>query len=139
MTPAKARATMKRSAGSGEKAAADKAAAEGQIPDEQLQKDPRFQALDKFQKEHKPIFEKYGVPDAKELDLQLADSAVLYDIMEGKGTPSQLLETMAQAGNWSKEQQQGVANDLIGWLTKAGYLKDGQAGWWPGPRYGRQV
>jgi hypothetical protein len=54
---------------------------------------------------------------------------VLYGIMEGKGTPSQLLETMAQAGNWSKEQQQGVANDLIGWLTKAGYLKDGQGRW----------
>lgn len=111
-----------------DKAAADKAAAEGKIPDEQLQKDPRYQALDNFQKEHKPIFEKYGVPNAKELDLQLADSAVLYQIMEGKGTPSQLLETMAQAGNWSKEQQQSVANDLIGWLTKAGYLKEGQGG-----------
>lgn len=107
--------------------AADKAKIEGeQLSDEQLQKDPRFQSLDQFQKEHKPIFDKYGVPNAKELDLQLADSAVLYGIMEGKGTPSQLLDTMAATANWSKEQQQAVANDLIGWLTKAGYLKDGQ-------------
>jgi hypothetical protein len=53
MTPAKVRDDdeAQRKADD-EKAAAAKAAAEGQIPDEQLQKDPRFQALDKFQKEH---------------------------------------------------------------------------------------
>jgi hypothetical protein len=100
----------------------------GQLTDEQLQADPRFQELSSFRDEIQPLMDQHGIPDSKELGLQLADSKVLYDIMTGKGTPSQLLDVMAQNAGWSKDQVAGVAKDLIGWLTKGGYLKDGQDG-----------
>jgi hypothetical protein len=99
---------------------------DGQIPDEQLQADPRFKELNQFREEVQPLMDKYGIPDPKEMDLQLADSKVLYDIMSGKGTPSQLLDVMAQNAGWSRDQQSAIAQDLMGWLTKHGYLKDGQ-------------
>lgn len=110
-------------AGAGE----DKENKDGQIPDEQLQADPRFKELNAFREEVQPVWDKYGIPDAKELDLQLADSKVLYDIMQGKGSPSQLLDVMTTSAGWTKDQVSGVAQDLIGWLTKQGFLKDGQA------------
>jgi len=106
-----------------------------QITDEQLQADPRYQELDKFRNDIQPVFDKYGIPDAKEADLQLADAAVLYQIMSGKAQPSQLLDVMAQNAGWSKDQVGAVANNLIGWLQKQGFLKDG-AGQGSGPARG---
>lgn len=93
------------------------------LSDEQIAADPRYQALSEFQDSVQPVMEKFGVPDASELTAQLSDSQVLYDIMSGKGTPSQLLEVMAQASHWTTEQRKGIAQDLIGWLTKNNYLK----------------
>lgn len=101
-------------------------AAAGALTEEQLAADPRYQELSTFHDSVQPVLEQHGVPDAKELGLQLSDSRVLYDIMEGKGTPAQLLDVMAQNAAWSNEQKSAIAQDLIGWLTKGGYLKDGQ-------------
>lgn len=113
--------------------AADPNAAQG-LTDEQRQADPRFQSLNEFRDNVVNTLSEFGIPvddkgnpDLNETKLQLSDSKVLYDIMQGKGTPSALLETMASAGHWSDQQKQLVAQDLIGWLTKAGHLKDGQA------------
>lgn len=97
-----------------------------QIPDEQLQADPRYKEVAAFRDEVQPILDQHGIPDSKELGLQLADSAVLYKIAAGEAKPSQLLDVMAQNAQWSKEQVAGVAQDLIGWLTKQGFLKEGQ-------------
>lgn len=107
----------------------------GQLTDEQRQADPQFQQLSEFKDSVVTTLSEFGIPvddkgnpDLNEAKAQLSDSKVLYDIMQGKGTPSQLLETMASAAHWTDGQKQLVAQDLIGWLTKAGYLKDGQAG-----------
>lgn len=97
----------------------------GDLTDEQLQADPRYQELNTFRNEIQPVFDKYGIPDAKEADLQLADAAVLYQIMSGKAQPSQLLDVMVKTAGWSKDQVGSVANDMIGWLHKQGFLKDG--------------
>jgi hypothetical protein len=99
----------------------------GQLTDEQLRADPRFQELDTFKNELQPVMDQHGIPDAKELGLQLADSKVLYDIMGGKAAPSQLLDVMIQNAGWSRDQVQKVGQDLVGWLTKNGFLKDGAA------------
>jgi hypothetical protein len=118
--------------GEGDAAAGTEPGKEGQedgqqqLSDEQLQADPRFQELNSFKEEVQPLMDKYGIPDAKEMDAQLADSKVLYDIMQGKGTPSQLLEVMATAGHWTKEQMAGVAADLKSWLAKNGHLEASQ-------------
>lgn len=105
-------------------AAADPAAEPQALTEEQLAADPRYQQLSEFQDSVKPIMDQFGVPDAKELTAQLSDSQVLYDIMQGKGMPSQLLDVMAQNEGWGAERKQAVAQDLAGWLTKNGYLKD---------------
>lgn len=97
-----------------------------QISDEQLQADPRFKEVSAFRDEVQPILDQHGIPDSKELGLQLADSAVLYKIAAGEAKPSQLLDVMAQNAQWSKDQVAGVAQDLIGWLTKQGFVKEGQ-------------
>jgi hypothetical protein len=68
-----------------------------------------------------------GNPDLNETKAQLSDASILYQIMQGKGTPSGLLDVMAQNAGWNDAQKKLVADDLIGWLTKAGYLKEGQA------------
>lgn len=106
-------------------AAQTEPAAEPQaLTEEQLAADPRYQQLSEFQDSVKPIMEQFGVTDAKELTAQLSDSQVLYDIMSGKGLPSQLLDVMAQNEGWGAERKQAVAQDLAGWLKKNGYLKD---------------
>lgn len=109
------------------------------LTEEQLAADPRYQELSTFHDSIQPVLEQHGVPDAKELGAQLADSAILYDIMQGNGTPAQLLDTMAQNAAWTNEQKSAIAQDLIGWLTKGGYLKGGEgappaAGVKPGER-----
>jgi hypothetical protein len=105
------------------------------LTDEQLQADPRFQELSTLKDNMANLATEFGIPlddkgnpDLGETKLQLSDASVLYDIMSGKGTPSALLETMAQNAGWTAQQKQLVADDLIGWLTKSGYLKDGAAG-----------
>lgn len=114
--------------------AADPNAPQG-LTDEQRQADPQFQALNELRDNVVNTLSEFGIPvddkgnpDLNETKAQLSDSKVLYDIMQGKGTPSQLLDTMATAAHWTDGQKQLVAQDLIGWLTKTGYLKDGQAG-----------
>jgi hypothetical protein len=104
----------------------------GQLTDEQLEANPRFQELSTFRDEVTNALSEFpglvddkGVPNMEQAGLQLKDASVLYDIMQGRGTPSALLDIMAQNAGWSNEQKQGVANDLIQWLTKGGYLKDG--------------
>lgn len=97
------------------------------LTEEQLASDPRYQELSAFQDSMKPVMEQFGVPDAKELTAQLSDSQVLYDIMSGKGTPSALLDVMATNVGWNDQQKSAVAQDLIGWLNKNGYLKEGAA------------
>jgi hypothetical protein len=106
----------------------------GQITDEQLQADPRYTELTDFRdnvvnalQEFPGLVDDKGMPNMNEAALQLRDASVLYDIMQGKGTPSALLEVMGQNANWTPEQKQAIAQDLIGWLTKGGFLKDGQA------------
>jgi hypothetical protein len=107
---------------------------DGQITDEQLQADPRYTELTDFRdnvvnalQEFPGLVDDKGMPNMNEAALQLRDASVLYDIMQGKGTPSALLEVMGQNANWTPEQKQAIAQDLIGWLTKGGFLKDGQA------------
>jgi hypothetical protein len=104
--------------------------ADGQpaIPDEQLQADPRYKEVAQFCDEVQPILDQHGIPDAKELGLALADAGILYQIAGGQAPPSRLLDVMIQNSGWSKEQVSGVAADLIGWLTKQGFLKGDQAG-----------
>jgi hypothetical protein len=81
-----------------------------------------------FRDEVQPILDQHGIPDAKELGLQLADAGVLYQIAQGQAPPSRLLDIMIQNPGWSKEQTSGVALDLIAWLTKNNFLKGDQAG-----------
>ena len=107
---------------------------DGQLTDEQIQADPRYQELSGFRdsvvnalSDFPGLVDDKGQPNLAEASLQLKDASVLYDIMSGKGTPSALLEVMAQNAGWSDQQKQAIAKDLIGWLTKGGYLKDGQA------------
>jgi hypothetical protein len=106
----------------------------GKLSDEQLQADPRFQELSTLKDSLVDAFSEFpGLVDDKggvnvqEASLQLKDASILYDIMQGKGTPSALLEVMAKNGGWSDGQKQLIAQDLIGWLTANKYLKDGQA------------
>lgn len=110
--------------------------AEGQFTDEQRQADPVFKELNEFKTAIDAVFDKHGLAAAaesngrtahEEADLQLADANILYQIMRGERTPSNLLDTMINVGNWQQGQRDAVANDLIAWLTKAGYLKDGAA------------
>jgi len=109
---------------------------EGQLTDEQLQADPRYAELSTFRDEVSAVFDKHGLAAAaeangrtphEEADLQLSDANILYSIMRGEATPSRLLDTMVQVGNWQKEQRDAVAADLMSWLTKAGYIKGDQA------------
>lgn len=109
---------------------------EGQLTDEQRSADPVFKELSEFKDAVGQVFDKHGLVAAaeangrsahEEADLQLSDANILYKIMRGEGTPSGLLDTMVNVGNWQKAQKDAVAGDLISWLTKAGYLKDGQA------------
>src|ERR1700688_4449299 len=109
---------------------------EGQLTEEQRNADPVFKELNDFKTAVADVFDKHGLTAAaeangrtphEEADLQLSDANILYKIMRGEGTPSALLDTMVNVGNWQKAQKDAVAGDLIGWLTKAGYLKDGQA------------
>lgn len=108
---------------------------EGQLSDEQIQADPRYQELSSFREQVDAVFDKHGLTAAaeangrtphEEADLQLSDANILYSIMRGEGTPSALLDTMVKVGNWQQGQKDAVAGDLIAWLTKSGYLKDGQ-------------
>ncbi len=109
---------------------------EGQLTDEQRQADPAYQQLNDFKDqvtnalaESGIPLDKDGSPDLNEAKLQLSDASVLYQIMKGEAPPSRLLDTMAANSGWSAEQKQGIAKDLIGWLTKSGYLKgDAAAG-----------
>lgn len=94
------------------------------LTDEQLQADPKFQELSQFRDEVQPIFDKYGIPDSKEAELQLADASILYDIAKGNGSAAQLMETFLQV--WPKESVDKAAQDLIGWLSQKGYLKAGE-------------
>lgn len=94
------------------------------LTDEQLQADPRFKEVSEFHEAYQPVLDKYGIPDAKEADLQLADAQVLYQIATGKAEAAQLMDTFLQV--WPKEAVDKTAQSLIGWLTKQGYLKDGQ-------------
>ena len=105
-----------------------------QLTDEQLNADPRFQELSTFRdsvvnalSEFPGLVDDKGNVNVQEAGLQLKDGSVLYDIMQGKGTPSALLDLMAQNAGWTNEQKQAIAGDLVQWLTKNGYLKDGQA------------
>lgn len=111
-------------------------AAEGQLTEEQRNADPVFKELNEFKTAVAEVFDKHGLTAAaeangrtaqEEADLQLSDAGLLYGIMRGETTPSQLLDTMANVGNWQQGQRDAVAGDLINWLTKAGYIKDGQA------------
>lgn len=115
--------------------AADPNAAD-QLTDDQRAADPVFKELNAFKDAVGEVFDKHGLVEAaeangrtpqQEADLQLSDANVLYKIMRGEGTPSDLLDTMANVGKWQKPQKDAVAGDLIAWLTKSGYLKDGQA------------
>jgi hypothetical protein len=88
---------------------------EGQLTDEQLQADPRFQELSTLRDNVANLATEFGIPlddkgnpNLNEAKAQLSDASVLYEIMQGKGTPSALLDVMAQnaAGmtrrkNWS--------------------------------------
>jgi hypothetical protein len=107
---------------------------EGQLTDEQINADPRFQELSTFREDVVTALSEFpglvgenGAPDLQQASAQLKDASILYDIMAGKGTPSALLDVMAQNAGWKDEQKQAVAQDLIQWLTKSGFLKDGQA------------
>lgn len=111
----------------------------GQISDEQLQADPRYQELSTFKdsivnalSEFPGLIDDKGNVNAQETGAQLKDASVLYDIMQGKGAPSSLLEIMAQNAGWTAEQKRAVAQDLIGWLQKSGYLKEGAPAQQPG-------
>lgn len=108
--------------------------AEGQLTDEQLNADPRFKELSGFKDsvvnafgEFPGLVDDKGNVNVQEAGLQLKDASILYDIMQGKGTPSALLDIMSKNGGWTDQQKQLVANDLIGWLQKSGYLKGSEA------------
>lgn len=116
-----------------EQQAAEGQPQEGQLTDEQLQSDPRFQELSTLKdnlinafSEFPGLVDDKGSVNVQEASLQLKDASILYDIMQGNGTTSALLEVMAKNGDWSDGQKQLVARDLIQWLTANGYLKDGQ-------------
>ncbi len=130
--------------GAGEGAAEQPA--EGQLTDEQRAADPVFKELNEFKTAIGEVFDKHGLVAAaeangrtphEEADLQLTDASVLYAIMRGEATPAQLLDAMAQNANWQKPQKDAVAGNLISWLTKAGYLKEGQAAAQPGAATGK--
>jgi hypothetical protein len=108
----------------------------GQLTDEQRNADPVFKELTEAKAAIDAVFDKHNLVAAaesngrtphEEADLQLADANILYQIMRGERTPSNLLDTMANVGKWQQGQRDAVASDLMAWLTKAGYLKDGQA------------
>lgn len=116
---------------------------EGQLTDEQRQADPVLKELNEFKTAIDAVFEKHGLGAAaeqngrtphEEADLQLADANTLYQIMRGERTPSNLLDTMVTVGNWQKPQVDAVANDMMAWLTKQGYLKGGQGAAQPGEK-----
>src|SRR5579862_598364 len=114
----------------------------GKLTDEQLQADPRFQELSTLKdnivnalSEFPGLVDDKGAVNLQEASLQLKDASILYDIMQGKSTPSALLDTMVKNGGWSDAQKQLVAQDLIQWLTNNKFLKDGQAG--AAPKQGR--
>ena len=99
----------------------------GQITDEQLNAHPKFKELSEFRDNVQLLMEAHSIPDTKEMGLQLADADVLYKIAVGQARPSDLLNLMAGNAQWTKEQTAAVAGDLIDWLTKGGYLKEGHA------------
>lgn len=108
-----------------------KAADQGKQPaitDEQLQADPRYQEISKFRDEVQPIMDEHNIPDSKELGLQLADASILYQIASGQAPASRLLDTMIQNAGWTKDQVTAVAKDLVGWLSKNGFIEKGAQG-----------
>lgn len=117
--------------------AADPNANEGQLTEEQRNADPVFKELNEFKTAIDTVFDKHGLVAAaesngrtahEEADLQLADANILYQIMRGERTPSNLLDTMVQVGNWQKPQVDAIAADMMAWLKKQGYVTDGAAG-----------
>jgi len=116
--------------------AADPNAAAGQLTEEQRNADPIFKELNEFKTAIGEVFDKHGLTAAaeangrtphEEADLQLADANILYQIMRGERTPSNLLDTMVNVGNWQKPQVDAVAADMMAWLKNKGYINDGQA------------
>lgn len=103
----------------------------GQVSEEALKADPRYQELDTFRSEVQPLMERYGIPDAKEMDAQLQDAQILYAIAQGTdvngqpATASRLMDTFTQV--WPKETIDRVAGDLANWLSAKGYLQGGAA------------
>ena len=98
-----------------------------EIPQEQLEADARYQEVAQFKNDVAPVLNEYGIPNAGELKLQLADSQVLYKIMNGQAPPSQLLDVMSKASGWSEQQKTAVYNDLASYLQKVGFLQAGEA------------
>jgi len=67
------------------------------------------------------IFAKYGISGTKDLDLQLADAHVFYQVGSGQVTAGKLMTTFLQM--WPKETMDRVAKELVDWLTATGYLR----------------
>lgn len=67
------------------------------------------------------ILDKYGITDAKDLDLQLSDSEVLYKVGSGLCSAGALMTCFVRM--WPKETLDRVAQQLIEWLTATGYLQ----------------
>lgn len=97
-----------------------------ELTDEQRQADPKFLDLSDYKDAVDAAFAEFNIPNVDEAKLQLSDAQVLYQIARGEAPASRLLDVFSQ--NWQPQQVKAVANDLIGWLTKGGFIKDGQAG-----------
>ena len=67
------------------------------------------------------VLQKYGITDPKDLDLQLSDAQVFYQVGGGKASAGALMTCFLRM--WPKETMDRVAKELINWLTATGYLQ----------------
>lgn len=95
-------------------------------PLEGLKENPRVIELLAAEEQHKAFQEAlqglpYTVESPQELKAQLGDASMLYDIVSGKRSPSELLEVMMANNHWTPEQQNKVLTDLAQYIsTKTG-------------------
>lgn len=67
------------------------------------------------------VLQKYGIHDLKDLDLQLSDAQVFYQVGSGHASAGALMTCFLRM--WPKETMDRVAKELINWLTATGYLQ----------------
>jgi hypothetical protein len=67
------------------------------------------------------VLRKHGIDTVEDLDMQLADAKVLYDVVAGRASAGALMTCFL--GTWPKETIDRIAKELVAWFAATGYLQ----------------